>query len=147
MPVQPDGGVATVNASEEQEKFVDLSPEAQEAARLVKKAAPNLIDPGRVQAIVEEWRKMNPTVDGVFDGRGNPIRMPAIVVTEKWCKALEAQVVPLIHDCCEDSKAVIVRKIEFQKRNSHVNGGTALERLETALAGLKGRIVVPPTPG
>jgi hypothetical protein len=105
---------ATAEPAEVVEEFVDLSPEALESKRNLEAAGPSIFDKGRIQAVVEEWRKRNPTVSNIADNRGMPVPMPAIVVTDKFVAELEKQIIPIIQDVSFD--VVAVRRDPTQAR-------------------------------
>jgi hypothetical protein len=138
MAKKIEGGV-------EVEEYVDLSPEAQESKKNLQSAGARLLDKGRIQAIVERYRERNVYVRNVQNNRGEPIPLPAIVVTDRFCDDLEAMLVPIIEDACDDADAVIARKAK-NARHLNTDSRAWVEALATALPSLRGNLVVPPTP-
>lgn len=138
MAKKIEGGV-------EVEEMVDLSPEAMEVKRNLERASTQMIDKGRVQAIVERWRQRKQFISNVQDNEGNLIPIPNIVVTDRFVADLERQLAPIIEDCCDDSEAIIVQKVKRQ-RPLNTDGGSGVKALDTALSSLRGNLTVPPTP-
>lgn len=124
---------------------VDLSPEATEVRKNLAMAGISLLDKGRLQAVVNDWRERHPFVEGVLDNGGNRIPIPEIVVTEDFIQVFEKQLVPIIQDCCEDTNSVIAAKVRAQ-RMSNTDGRVVLKGLDTALCPLRGTLTIPPTP-
>lgn len=129
----------------EEAPLVDLSPEATEVRQNLANAGSKIIDKGRVQAVVEDWRERRRFVQGINDNKGMPIPMPEIPVTDKWVAVIEHFLVPIIQDCCDDSEQVIIRKFNAE-RHLDTDSARLVERLATALAPLRGQLTVPPTP-
>jgi hypothetical protein len=125
-------------------EIVDLSPEAKMAKDNLKKARPNLIDIGRLQAKIEEWRTLNPYVSGVVDSRGQPVKMPHITAISKNVEEMDKDLTAIVQDMCEDSEGEIRKKIEAYKRRSDLDGSGYVPAFDTVLAPMRGHLTVPP---
>lgn len=121
--------------------LVDLSPEALQVKENLSSVGRFILDVGRVQEIVESYRKKKGHLTGVTDNRGLPVPIGNMPVTQGWLETLEQDMIAMVEDCCEDSEGLMAKKAERQKLLNR-EGGIGIESsIDTALAPPRGPVI------
>lgn len=126
-----------------EEKEAVLSPMGKDVKKLLEKTGLKLLDKGRCQAIVENWRKETPFVPGAQRADGSPVPIPQLIVTDVVLDAFEERLRPLIEQLCHETMGEVKRKIK-DSRSSDANGGSRVESFDTPVVPPRGNLVIPP---